>query len=78
MDAKIKNNTLIIEIPIQRAPKLSKTGKTKILASTGGNKPFELKVNDKLERVYIGAFAFFYPSELNTENLESEQLTHTR
>jgi hypothetical protein len=37
MKATIKNGTLTIEIPVNTTPVLSKSGKSKIVASSNGN-----------------------------------------
>ena len=57
MKAEIKNNELIVTIPINDPPKPSASGKTLVLASTRGNKP----VNIGKQTVYIGLNAYVYP-----------------
>ena len=58
MKASIKNNILTIEIPVANDPAPSKTGKSRILASTGGNQPVALTVNGQQTVVKIGVNAF--------------------
>lgn len=54
MKAEIVDNTLKLEIPLETTPRPSKSGKTKIVASTGGfvelpvehlGKPVSLSLN---------------------------------
>lgn len=58
MQATIKDNKLTIVIDLQE-PKLSKTGKTYIVASSGGNITTTAKVDGK--PVIIGLNAFIKP-----------------
>ena len=58
MTATIKNNVLIIEIPIY-APRPSSTGKTLSVASSGGNITTTATVNGK--PVIIGLNAYIKP-----------------
>jgi hypothetical protein len=62
MKATIKNNTLTIEIPLT-APTLSKTGKTYIVASSGGNITTSATVehNGKACPIVIGLNAYIKP-----------------
>ena len=46
MQAKIENNELVIRIPLEK-PKPSSSGKTLIVASTGGNTQTDVEVNGK-------------------------------
>ena len=43
MEAKIENNELVIRIPLEK-PKPSSSGKTLIVASTGGNVETDVEV----------------------------------
>jgi hypothetical protein len=52
--ASIKNNTLILEIPLQ-APRPSSTGKTLTVASTGGFTKTDAEVNGKTVSVSLNA-----------------------
>lgn len=63
MDAKIEDGKLKIEIPVVEPAKPSKSGKTLLLATTGGNQPTGLHI-DK-QRVYLGLTAFYYPEDTN-------------
>jgi len=53
--ATIKDNVLIIEIPLQ-APEKSKSGKTLIVASTGGFAKTAAEVNGKQVSINLNAF----------------------
>jgi hypothetical protein len=55
MEAKIEGNELVIRIPLQK-PTLSSSGKTLIVASTGGNKQIDVEVEGK--PVYVGLNAY--------------------
>lgn len=55
MEAKIENNELVIRIPLQK-PKPSTSGKTLIVASTGGNLQTEVTVDGK--PVFVGLNAY--------------------
>ena len=55
MKATIKNNVLLVEIPLQ-VPRPSTSGKTLTVATTRGNRPTEAKVNGK--PVIIGLNAY--------------------
>lgn len=46
MDAKIENNELVIRIPLEK-PHASTSGKTLIVASTGGNVQTNIEINGK-------------------------------
>lgn len=54
MTAQIKDGNLVITIPIDKKP--SKTGKSILIASSGGNKKTELEVDGK--QVFIGLNAY--------------------
>lgn len=58
MKASIKDNTLLITIPISESPRPSASGKTLVIVSTQGNKPTTIKVQDKI--LYIGVNAYIY------------------
>ena len=55
MEVKIENNELVIRIPLEK-PKPSSSGKTLIVASTGGNQQTEVEVDGK--PVFIGLNAY--------------------
>ena len=63
MEAKIENDELKIKIPLRKYPKPSRSGRTMILASTGGNLPTDLHIGK--QRVYVGITAYFYPEDIN-------------
>ena len=51
MQAKIENNELIIRIPLEK-PHASSSGKTLIVASTGGTYQTDIEINGK--PVFVG------------------------
>jgi len=55
MKAEIKGNNLVITIELQK-PTLSTSGKTKVVASTHGNKETDVVIEGK--RVTIGVNAY--------------------
>ncbi len=55
MKAEIKGNNLVITIELQK-PTLSTSGKTKVVASTHGNKETDVVIEGK--RVIIGVNAY--------------------
>jgi len=55
MDAKIENNELVIRIPLEK-PHASTSGKTLIVASTGGNVQTDIKIDGK--PVFVGLNAY--------------------
>lgn len=55
MEATIENNELIIRIPLDK-PKPSSSGKTLIVASTGGNVQTDVQVDGK--PVFVGLNAY--------------------
>jgi len=55
MQAKTENNELVIRIPLEK-PKPSSSGKTLIVASTGGNVQTDVEVNGK--PVFVGLNAY--------------------
>ncbi|MCE5198591.1 MAG: hypothetical protein ABFD54_16510 [Armatimonadota bacterium] len=55
MQAKIENNELVIRIPLEK-PHVSSSGKTLIVASTGGNVQIDAEVNGK--PVFVGLNAY--------------------
>lgn len=48
--------TLVVRIPVNSAPPLSSTGKTKIVASTHGNQPTPITVDGQVVKVGLTAF----------------------
>ena len=56
MTAKIVGDKLVIEIPLNKPPVLSGSGKTLVLASTHGNKVTAAQVNGK--NVVVGVNAY--------------------
>ena len=55
MQAKIENNEFVFRIPLEK-PHVSTSGKTLIVASTGGNVQTDLEVNGK--PVFVGLNAY--------------------
>jgi len=55
LEAKIENNELVIRIPLEK-PKPSSSGKTLIVASTGGNVQTAVEVNGRA--VFVGLNAY--------------------
>ena len=55
MQAKIENNELVIRIPLEK-PKLSSSGKTLIVASTGGNIQIDAEIDGK--PIFVGLNAY--------------------
>lgn len=55
MQVTIENNELVIRMPLEE-PRPSSSGKTMIVATTGGNIQTGVKVNDK--PVYLGLNAY--------------------
>ena len=56
MNATIEKNELVIRIPIQNPPQPSKSGKTLIVATSGGNKATTAEVGG--QPVIIGLNAY--------------------
>ena len=56
MKVRIENGVLIIEIPVQDPPRPSKTGKTLIVASSGGNQATAAQVDGKPVIVGLNAY----------------------
>ena len=54
MEAKIENNKLVITLPISAHS--SKSGKTTVIATSGGNKPTTATYNDKPIIVGVNAY----------------------
>jgi hypothetical protein len=54
MKTTIKGKTLFLEIPLQK-PTLSKTGKSHIVASTGGFKPTTAMIDGKPLKIAVNA-----------------------
>jgi hypothetical protein len=54
MSAKIEGKNLVLTIPLQKAA-LSKSGKSQIVASTGGFTPTTATVDGKSVRVSVNA-----------------------
>ena len=48
--------TLVVRIPVNAAPPLSSTGKTKIVASTHGNQPTTITVDGQVVKLGLTAF----------------------
>jgi hypothetical protein len=55
MQAKIENNELVIRIPLEK-PKPSSSGKTLIVASTGGNYQTNIEIDGKPAFVGLNAY----------------------
>lgn len=58
MKVTIEGNELVIRIPAEKNPSLSKTGKTKIVASSHGNQKTGVQVNG--QEVIVGLNAYIY------------------
>ena len=58
MECKIENGQLVIRIPLQ-TPTLSASGKTKVVATTHGNKETDVLVDGK--KVTVGVNAYIKP-----------------
>ncbi len=56
MNARIDGETLIIELPINRTPVASKSGKSLTIATTGGNMISDVKIQGK--QLVIGVNAY--------------------
>ena len=54
MKASIKNNVLTIEIEMD--PKVSKSGKSKVIASSGGNVPSTAVYEGKVVTIGLNAY----------------------
>ena len=54
MSTTIKNGKLVIELPLQ-TPTLSKSGKTHIVASTGGFASTTAEINGKIVKISVNA-----------------------
>ena len=61
MKTTIKDNVLIIELPLH-SPRPSSSGKTLTVASSNGNKPTEVKINDL--PVIVGVNAYIKPASV--------------
>lgn len=57
--------SLIVELPLISPPKTSSSGKTLLVATTGGNKETEVEVNGQL--VHIGCNAYIYATPKGTK-----------
>ena len=53
-----KNSKLVIEMDLISPPRPSGSGKTLLIASTGGNKESDAVVNN--QNVYVGVNAYIY------------------
>ena len=56
MKASIENGELVIRIPVQDPPRPSKTGKTLIVATSGGNQATAAQVDGKPVIVGLNAY----------------------
>ena len=56
MKVRIENGVLIIEIPVSDPPRPSKTGKTLIVATSGGNQATAAQVDGKPVIVGLNAY----------------------
>ena len=55
MKVTIENNELVIRLPLQ-APRPSASGKTLVVATTGGNKQTSAEVNGKPVTIGVNAY----------------------
>lgn len=56
MNARIENGTLIIEIKTQEPMRPSKSGKTLIVATTGGNQKTTLEIDGRPVTIGLNAY----------------------
>ena len=56
MKVEIKDGKLYLELPISH--RASKSGKSKVLASTGGNIPVPLEYEGKAVTIFVGVNAY--------------------
>lgn len=56
MHASIEGNELVLRIPLLAAPTRSKSGKTLLVATSGGNIQTEATVNGKAVTVGLNAY----------------------
>ena len=56
MQATIEKGELVVRIPVQDPPRPSKSGKTLIVASSGGNQATTAEVNGKPVVVGLNAY----------------------
>ena len=55
---EVKGNKLVITLPLINPPRESSSGKTLLVATTGGNKETNLKIKGK--SVIVGVNAYIY------------------
>lgn len=55
MNAKVENGNLVITLPLQ-TPSPSSSGKTLIVATSGGNKQTDLAINGKPVTIGVNAY----------------------
>lgn len=68
MNGKIKDGTLVLELPLQK-PKVSKSGKTLIVASSRGVQRLAAKLGGK--NVCVTVNAFIYPDPAAEDDEET-------
>lgn len=56
LDAKIEKGFLVVRVPVNATPVPSSTGKSLIVATTGGNQPTAITVDGKTVKVGLTAF----------------------
>jgi hypothetical protein len=56
MQVEIKDGNLVISIPVNNPMPLSKTGKSKLVASTGGNLVTAIQIDGKPVKIGLNAF----------------------
>lgn len=56
MNVSIKNGKLVIELDIKKSPSLSGSQKNLLVATTGGNKLTDVKVNGKNVTIGVNAY----------------------
>ena len=61
VQAKIRSGFLMLKLPLQE-PKISKSGKTKVIATTGGLKRIGVRFNG-VQEIYVVANACIYEDE---------------
>jgi len=55
MTAEVKDGVLLIEIPLERKPRPSTSGKTLLVASTGGFRTTEAEVQGQKVKISVNA-----------------------
>ena len=59
MIARIKNNRLLISVPLLAEPKPSKSGKTLLIANTHGNRTLTADIFGQERRIVVNVAAYY-------------------